>query len=280
MNDLKETVETLEKLNKALEAGSYTTGTAIKVEDHTDIAKKYLSAAAIAVMATKKAKSLIVMNKDGTGSKCIYFAVTIASSKLDKGVEKIASIANDLVSKGLVQHVLAPVSSLSLAKVPGQVQMSAVFFFPLVPMDKADEIAKSYEFSVQEGECGKLLEPTELPLERGEFWAEARITHSISNIKYAAEASASARLYKVVREYLKHLPEGTEFLKAEPCAIMDLSIPYELHFFNPRLARVKKVDLEHVRHCEMVDGKLEQFNLFLGIRYFDSEGKLLFHGKE
>lgn len=277
MEDIQESIE---KLNEALKASEKTVmSPVLQVNDQTGIAEKYLTPEALEIINNgKKAKALLGFDGEQCVAKCAYFAVTVATKNVELGVEKLAEIANDLALAGLIHSILAPISSLELAASEvGKLPQSVVFFYPLVPIDQFDSIKELYEYFVEEGSTGKTLGNLSMDIPEGEFLAEARITHMMTVL---LKEDSNARLFGVVNEYLKFLPKGTKFLGAKQLAVSDLSIPYELKFSNPLLQKVKKVDLEWVREVAMIDDKLEQFNLFTGIRYYGADGNRLYHYRQ
>lgn len=278
-SNLEQSIEALQDALKA--ADNLVKSPALKVTDQTQIARNFLSAKALAAMAVKRATTLIEVDDNKNVYQCVFFAVRTKTSKIEAGVREMAEIANDLAEKGLIHSILAPIGSIDLVRSPGEVPTSAVFFYPLVPIEKVGEVKFSSAYSISEGDTGQALESFQEELPAGEFFAVERISHMMSMIYGEKRFDISGTILNIVNDYLKILPPGTKFLGANQCAITDLSLPYELKFFNPLLARVKRVDLDYIRCAEVVNDKLEQFNLFTGIRYYGADGKRLFyHGKD
>jgi hypothetical protein len=274
---MSELIEQLEQLQEALKAKNYVEPVAVmKVKDHNEFAEKYLSDLGAAALNGKKSKSLIGTDDSGIPvSHAIFFAVRVPTKDLEIGIQHISKVVNDLAEKGLIESVLSPINSIELARMPGEVFTSAVFFFPMVPIDKMKEAKSISKLSIEEGQVGDMLPgySNDLKLPEGQFWAEARIS---SFYAHTTKYDHRAMLFKLVNEYLKFLPEGTELLRVNDCAITDLSIPYELIFSNPDLQKVKKVELEWQREAAVSENKIKQFNMFTGIKYFGEDGKQLY----
>lgn len=274
-------LEELEGLKTALEAGNYKPdntlkqGSSLRVTDHMELAKKYLSEKAKAALS-KKGNSIIEQYDEDLGNDNYVRKVAIAkyytcqtrADKVEDGVKAICETINELAEMGAIHSCLAPVSSLGLALQMFKYPSSAVFCFVHIKPEFT-EIAKTMKHHTLEGGVGQELHGLDLELPTGEFFAECRLTH---NLLTQSSKSVESRIFSEVQRYLKFLPEGTEFVGYRPIAIIDLSIPYELKFRNKFLPNVKRVELEWVREfCPInEDGKdkLHQFNLFLGVRYF------------
>jgi hypothetical protein len=139
-----------------------------------------------------------------------------------------------------------------------------------------DIIKQNYKYSIEEGEIGHELHSLAPDLKPGEFLAEANFSYHPSEGYNNLNFDYPGILIDEVNNYLKVLPSGTKFLGATKCGIQTLTLPYELRFFNPKMPQIKRVSLDHIRQAVPVDDKLEQYNLFTGIHYYDAEGKELF----
>lgn len=272
--------ESIDALNKALEAGeNVVSAPVLNVKDESDVAKKYLTSKALkALEDLPKAKKLLGCDIHGVPiAKAVYFAARIKSDKIERAIEQMALVANDLVEKGLIHSILAPISTIELFRMPGEVATSAAFFFPLVPIDKVNEI-KKYDFSTEEGEVGKLMESSEIEQKPGDFYAVERVTAMFSMMQ--KDFDEKKHIEERVEFYLKVLPSGTKFLGYTKCGILDLCIPYELKFSNPLLQRVKRVELDFVREiARLEEGEgLHEFNVFTGIRFYGEGDKELYKG--
>lgn len=269
--------ESLDQLKKALEAGHKNIPhPVLQVEDEMPRAIRYLNDKAFEKLNIKATANFESDIPNGNPvEQATFFGVAVPSDKLELGIEKMADIANDLANKGLISSTLTPITSIKLAHLAGQVEATAVFFFPLVPIDKVEEIQKEYEYSMGEGDQPKILGSLELELPPGEFYAVTRISHVLSMVKDFSH-DINGYLLDEINEYLAVLPKGTRFLGANVRAITDLSIPYELRFSNPLLQDVKRVELDHMRMATVINDHLEQFNLFLGIRYYGKDNKRLY----
>jgi len=139
-----------------------------------------------------------------------------------------------------------------------------------------NKIYKDYaRFVFSESEDPKPLEDLSLELSEGEFFATIRVSRTISMMTNAEEIRD-----KEIETLMSVLPEGTELRSVVECGIFDMSVPYEVKFYNPKLKSVNRISLEHCRACEVVDGKLEQFNVVTGVNYYDSEGNRIFRKTE
>lgn len=290
--------EQIEELKKALEAhkNEPPKGSALQIENHMKLADKYLSAAATKALS-KKGRSLIEVYNEQVGQEthedgveqstyvreaavCQYFTCQVRVDKVEEGVKAISETINELAEMGAIHSCLAQVSSVNLASMPFQHPTCAVICYVHIK-PKFAQVAKNMRFNTPEGGIGEALHSLEIELLPGEFFAECRITHGLAMLHPAK--NSEARVFDVVRDYLKYLPEGTEFVGYRQTAIVDTSLPYELKFKNPLLQRVKRVELTYVREAAMnVDGKKEsitQFNLvtgikYLGVKYNSQDGKI------
>ena len=253
-------------------------GPALKVEDLSKKAEEHLNDAALEAMK-RKAKSQVLRFDDGRTYLSMYFSCRVRKEEIDLGVEKMATIANELADKGLIHSVLAPISFLELAQAPLEYPTVAVFFCPLVPAEEEVGLKAKYsDFSPDAGNVCKPISNVYMPndLPPGEFMVEARYSPASMHVMDKDSKDHHARVFDTVNEYLKYLPDGTKFLGYRACAISDLSIPYELRFFNPLLTKVKTVDLEQIREVALVDGKVKQFLLTVGIRYYGVDRQELY----
>jgi hypothetical protein len=266
----------IEEVNETLKASekTITKGSALQIDDHTENASKYLTDKAKAALS-KIEKNLLVTKDGEVTGRAVFFSVVVANNNVDLGLQELSKVANDLAEKGWILSSLATMSSIKLAIMPGELPKSAVFFFPHIILDKAEE-AEKLDFSIKEGEMGKTLGSTNLILPEGEFWAEARILHNYMDTSNPGHYDIDGRLFALVQEYLNVLPPGTKFLGANRTAIYDLSIPYELRFSNPLLSRVRNVELEYRREAAINGDKVIEGNVLTGIKYFDATGKQLY----
>jgi hypothetical protein len=254
----------------------FTAGPTLVVKDHSGDSE-FLTEEAKEVMKKIHKQQYLVENNEVTG-KAIYFSLVVKTENLKAGIEELSNTVNKLVSLGCVKAVLAPLSSLALAKVAGRPPISAVFFFPIIDIKK-EYLAKSQKYNIEEGNIGEMFGDTHLNLPQGTFWADVQINH-FSDLEGRAklgEYDISGSLINQINEYLKFLPAGTKVLGINKCAIYSLAEPYEVIFYNPILTDVKKVELEWVRHAVVKDDSIHQFNLFTEIKYFDANGNNLFH---
>lgn len=270
--------EQLDKLNKALEASkkTLTLGSALQIEDMSELSEKYLSEKARKDLSNLHKQSLILVDENKRVHKTVFFAVTTRVGNEEKGVAALAPAINELAEQNLITACLAPMATLKLAKMPMETHKSVVFCFVLVPAEVYEETKSKYQtLAVEEGGLGRDIEDTSVSSSDGEFFATVRVSSAFSML---SKEDPKEMLQKQIDQYLAVLPEGTVVREITACAITDLSVPYEVKFYNPLMQQVKSVDLDYVRSVAVVDEKLKQFNLFLGIRYFDANKKELYRG--
>jgi hypothetical protein len=279
--DNSEMMESLQTLNKALEAGKYnsspeslTQGAALQVLDLSERIQPLLTESA-KLDLTRKSPRLLRVTEDSQVFQAIYFSCVVKTGNEQRGLEEIAKIVNDMSHRGIIHSVLAPPSALELARM-SSVAKSVVFFFPLVPLNAVKDCEALYKgIYTLEGGVGQEIEDTSVPLAEGEFLADIRVSHFMSMIQ-DQPIDPEKILQNRIDEFLAVLPKGTEVRSVTKLAVMDLSLPYEVKFYNALLQRVKKVDLDYVREIAKFDGGIHQFNLFTGIRYYDKDQKQLY----
>lgn len=284
---MDDTNEQVEALNAALEAAKLndafsaiaTQGSTFQIVDQMHSAKKYLTESAINDLS-RKATTMIALRDDGTYAKVVFFSVVVKSNNVEAGVEKLSTIMNELSSSGLIHSALSPIRSLELARMPMKAQSSVVIAYVLVPGSLSEEIEKKYaNFVCQEGGVGESIDDLRPDLKDGEFLAQVRVSSILSMIESTDRKSPDELLQEQIDHFLAVLPRNTQIKEVVRCAVTDLSLPYEIRFFNPLMKSVKEVILDYVRTVEVIDDKIVQFNLFTGIRYFDSDNKQLFNYK-
>lgn len=275
------TSEELEKLSKALEASENTVseelvrGSALKIEDLTEMANKYLSEKAKQDLS-KKATQTAVFNEDGLKARAVYFATQVKTNNQLAAVEKLAKIINDLADKNLIYSTLAPISSLELVRLPLKAPSCAVMCFLLIPANEADYIEEQYkDLTVKEGEMPRPMDDLTPELADGEFLAEYKISHALTVMK---DINPDQMLQEYIDLCLKILPKGTIVKDIVKCAVIGLSVDHEIKFYNPLMKRVKYIDFGHIRCAEVIDNKVEQFSLMVNVKYFDNDMQELFGG--
>lgn len=267
--------ESIAKLNEALEAAKdLPMGPALQVSNLVGLSSKYLTEEAKTAL-TKKANSTFVTD-NGIVYRAIYFAVITKTENEEKGVKPIAEVLNELAKDGLIYSCLAPISSIRLARMSLQAQTSAVFSFVLVPSSHYDDLKVKYKhIQVEEGGVGEPIEDLSVPSEDGEFFATVRV-HAAYSLLARERLDSDQLVQKEIQQYLHLLPEGTQVREITNLAVCDLSIPYEVKFYHPIMKRIKSVELEYVRHAEIVEGRVDQCNLLTGLRYFGPNKEELF----
>lgn len=253
-------------------------GSTLNVVDQMHSAKKYLTEGAINNLS-KKAYSAIVEIDRGdyrAYAASAFLSLQAKAENIEKGVERLSTIINELSADGLIHSALSPISSLELAKMPMKAQTFVVFVYPLVPLDKMDEIKNRYpkEFTL-EGGIGEPIEDLNLDLLDGEFVAEINVSPVVAMMNIEGRTTTEL-LQKQIEQFLVLLPKGTIVKEVTPCAIVSVAYPFEVKFYNPLMQSVKSISVEHVRNVTMIDGRLEQFNLLTSVKYFDANQKQLF----
>ena len=112
----------------------------------------------------------------------------------------------------------------------------------------------------------------------------ATYEYRMHRYQHLISGKTDQELLEVEFDLLMHvLPSGTIFRGAAKLAITDLSTPYRLSFEHPMFDdehpnAIVKIETDYVRTCwvdtsEPEGSRLKQYNLFLGIRYLDKEGR-------
>lgn len=280
-DDNKDLAESVGALNKALDAGKYTVpkelleSAALKVQDLSELANKYLTIQALNNMSVRSKQTREVIDLDTQKvTDLIYLGVEVRSDRIEEGAKIIAEQLNLLAAGGYIHSCLAPLSSLELAKRPGRHFTSIVFAYVHCAEENL-ELAKS----LCQNSCEMTdTEPKEahsmkIDLPDGEFFAFERVTIAGNMIE---GFDGKKMIDTLIEMYMAILPKGTELVSSDACAIDSLCVPYELRFRSPVLDKVKEVKLDYVRATGMNSGKLEQGAVLLGIQYLDKNGKDLY----
>lgn len=265
-------LESIDRLQKALDATKATyTIPALQVNDLAENAKKFLTKDAAEVM-DNKIKSLTTLD-----SECIFLGVQVRADKIEDGVQAISDDINLLVSEGLVTGALAGVSSINLARIPRQSPSAVVIAYVHVKKDYVDRAKNLVMYGIPEDadtEKTKKLGDLSLDLADGEFVVVLSYSHSLGMLR---EFSVEQELHDDISELLAILPKGTSLTKVERCAVMGLSIDFEVHFKNPLLQKVKEVKLIYLRTAAPSGDALIQGNVLVGVEYLGKDGKKVFN---
>lgn len=266
----KSLTDNLNELNKALEEAVMPMPV-LDVVDVYEKAKPYLSPASLEALS-KKSISLVVQEageEPGTTKsfQSIYLGVTLTDHFLELAIEALAADLNALSALGLIHSAVAPMQYVRLAKMPLSSSTIGLFSFVLVPSEKVLLCKKLCAYFNEEGDMGKPLGSLEPKLHEGEFIAEVRTT------LWDGNGTTEERVQRQIDQYLAVLPKGTEVLQVTKCAIVDLSMTYEVKFYNPLMNRYKQVVLDHRREVAIVNNHVEQFNLLTGVTYIEKEQK-------
>lgn len=251
----------LNELVAALEAGKDVPGVALEVDRLDTLAAQWLSDASKAAME-KKAYNLLLV-EDGESYQCIFLTAVAKQQNVELAVQAIAADLNALAERGLIHSCLAPISSVKLALMPLQDLSLGVFAYVLVPTLRVEEARSLTQHMTEEGQIGKTIGTLEKDLPEGEFMTTIRISH----MAIMQEESPDSILNAEIKTFLNLLPKGTVVMSVTKCGALDLSLTYEVRFQNPLMKQFKEVKLIHNRHCEVVNDKLKQFNLLMGVEY-------------
>lgn len=264
----------LDDLHRALEESKKTASKPayMQVEDLSNIANKYLSASARHDLS-QKATSLTVKCDDGRFHAAIYLATRVVKGDEETAVKYLAQVLNNLSGRGLIHSTLAPISSIELA-LSSSVKTSAVFSFVLIPSESHKDVQNLYpEFVMQEGDVGRELYDLSPILSPGEFLTTIRISQAMNLLQ---PKDGREYFQAQLEEYLAVLPKGTRVRKVTQLAITGLSLDYEVKFYNELLQDVKEVELEYRRAGAMVNNEFKQFNVLVGVKYYDKDGNYLY----
>lgn len=260
----KDLLEALEDLNKALESAPVYTAPPIVMDDVYDKVEPFLSPLSRQLMAQKATTLIEVDEETGVIYKCIFLGIQVAEKNLELAYKAMALEINKLSELGLIRSTLARPTLVPLAKMPLKVPTFAFITYVLVPAEEEKNISQKVKFVVQEGEVGESLGSLDIELVPGEFLYETHISHWYTD---RTKASPEQMVQYEIDQLLAILPKGTEVKSITKCAIVSLSVPFEVIFFNPLMAKYKEVKMDYKRDCELVDGHLDQFNLLTGIQY-------------
>lgn len=248
-------------------------GSALQIEDLKDLQEKLFSDKAKKALETK-ATSVVYLKDDGTGYEAIYLGSRVLSDRIEEGARKVADRVNELAEQGVIHSALSGLIKVDLARMPYKAPTSVVLCYVLVPF----EIAKEYR------EAGKSLKEGSVPecdmndaviLKDGEFLSAIRIHAGYGIIK--THSTIQELLQREIDQILAIMPRGTIHVSTEKCAITDLSVPFEVKFYNPLMSAVKRVELEYTRTMtKLNESEIKEFNVVTGVRYFDAEDKELF----
>lgn len=258
---IKEGLERLTALVDSTKTEDHTP--ALQVEDFTDMANAFLNSEAKEAM-TRKSQFLT-----NAGNTCVYFGIQIADDNIDYGLKILADIANDMAERKLITKVLAPISGIKLARIPMQKQTSILFFYPLVPDNKLEFVRNFYKYQVKDVCNPEPVGDLKIQIEKGDFVYNCQI----SSLNLIGSKDPEQILEENIEKCLKILPEGTVVRSITKCAIVSLSIPYQIIFHNSLMSDIKEVQFLYARHCSVVGETVKQFNLITGITYLDKDGK-------
>jgi len=245
-------------------------GSPIEVKDLIEVARPFLSHASMMAMNRKANGTLVV--EDGKTYEAIYIARRFKASSESKAAQAVAEEINKLASAGLIHSVLTSISSIKLARMPGEEDSIAVFCYPLVPQDRMAEANALVRHIPPMERFGFHDEDLSLDLPEGDFYAVINLSPTRSVL--AGEQPEDA-LEEEIQRYLSVLPRGTTVVAKRTCSVVDLVIPYEVIFRNPLMKDFRKVELMDSRQSVKVDGKIEVFDLLTKVTYVRRDGTMV-----
>lgn len=243
-----------------------TQGNALNVKDLSEVAKPFLSPAAAQAMSRRSDRLLVL--EDGKTYEAIFITRRFKESSEAKAAQAVAEELNKLASAGLIHSVLAPISSIKLARMPGEESSIAAFCYPLVPQARMAEVDALVRHQAMEN-FGQADEDLSLDLPEGDFCAVINLSPTRAMV---TEETLESMLKDEICQYTSVLPPGTSVVSTTRCAILTLAIPYEVIFRNPIMKDFRKVELSHRREAAIVNGKLEEFDLLTKITYVRRDG--------
>lgn len=247
-----------------------TEGSALQVEDLKDLQEKYFSDVAKQAVSKKATQQFIIEN--GKNYLCFYFGKHVTTDKIEDGAQQIAEKINQLAADGKIHSALSGLIKFDLIPQAFKKPSALVLCYVLVD----EETYRKLETEVGLLDSGSLPEIQGgglLDLASGEFQAEIRISHVLAMQQRNFDPN---RLQTEINQYLRFLPEGTSVVRTRELPVTDLSVRYEVTFFNPLLSNVRTVELEATRAMALVAGEYKEFNIFTEIKYFDAQGNKLF----
>jgi len=273
-DEVKKVNDLLQESERLLNEAKSLPPVALQVEDLNDKARPLLTESAKYDLTRKSTQTLIV-EQDGT-YKAVYFAVRIRKGNTEKALQSLARIVNKLSEQGMIHSFLAGFASIDLAIQPMQAPQSVVFVFPMVPANAEFNIRHRFKnIAISEGAMPDAIEDVEIDREEGEFFSVVRVT-GVASLIEGKKVDHKQLLEDELAVLLAVLPKGTVVRKVTECAITDLSVPYEVKFFNPLMKDIKSVELNYVRTFSRHDHGIHQFNLLTGVSYYGHDGKLMF----
>lgn len=271
--EVKKTVEQLkETLEAPVTASETQQGSIIRVNDLAEQAKPLLSEKALEKMNGPRSKALIAVENNAAVARAAFFSVIVKRGNEEKGMKEMVKVANELAEKGLIHSILTPISSITLVPQHLEFIPAAVFFFPMIHLDRYQEVEK-HEYFTLEGGIGPKLDDLEIIPEEGYFFAVA-YGYGQKYLNGEESHEVSGELHETISQYLSVLPKGTKFIGANKGTVYSLALPYILKFFNPLMKDIKKVEMDYVRQVAEVNGRLENFNILTGVKYFHRDGRV------
>lgn len=238
------------------------------------IASKYLNDQAQASMLNVSS-DYIRMGKNGEVYKAATLSTEVRTDNLDKGVQAISEVINDLASQSLIDSVLTNISTYSMRR-SLQAPSEIVYANILIPLETHKYLSEKYpRIYTVEGMTTVPLADDELflDLKEGEFMHTISISHALFLQLQNPNRFVQSRIDLI----LMMLPADTIVLEtveiANPASLVKT---YDVKFFNPILKKVKFIefDLHHI--TESVDGQMRQAGLIKNFRYLDYNRKEVF----
>jgi hypothetical protein len=269
--------EKIKQLQDALDASKkeFNGVPKFEIDNLLPMAQKYLTDKGKAALSNICHSTVIQPRGTMDAFVCIYLAHRVPVGSEEVAVEMLCKAVNHLAAQGKIYATLAPMASMKLALMPLEKPSSVVLSFVLVPANELEALRKEVGCSIEEGALPDPLISCKQELAEDEFAYIMHVTYA-ANLIANYPINVQERIDHQIKLILDVTPAGTELVSQTENATTGLSVPYTLIFRNPKMKKVKKIDFLAHRDVEMVDGKLEQFNITMGIKYFDKDDKLLY----
>ncbi len=252
----------------------------LKTTDLSEMADPYLGDKAKEVLKVKCNTYLNVFNEDiGNGQHLrkvaspVFLSITVRTDKIQEGVEVIAKEFNRLAELGAVKSVMTPISTLKLAPQYMRCDASGVYCFFHANPEFYDEAKKS-PLSVEEGGTGKELHSLDVERKPGEFFV---LTYITAFSRFTDKKKEEVKIFEIVNDYLKILPEGTKLVDYRIPAGYDLNTPVELKFYNSKMKDFKEVQIKctYYNTYDVETNEFIQFNLLSSVKYIKNDDSIV-----
>jgi hypothetical protein len=255
-------------LQRALEAGNCHIAPAGQALNVRELEMSMLS---FDINSLPRVNNTIVQTPDGRLARHVAFSLIASASNIERAAYQIAEVLNEIYAEGAIYGFLSPLSQIELAVQFGMQQEFAICCMPLIYEDRIDDINRRFNtLSVPEGGVGERIGDSRTQLLDGEFLAHIKIYTPLTLVSSTEEV-----LEREIENYLRVLPIGTSIISKTRLPVFDLSIHYEVRFFNPILEGIREVEIQSIRHAARVNDHLRQCNLISGVRYTTNNGTVI-----